>query len=112
MMFLKMAITAAYRAPINNQRLNALKPARVSFKKKTRANRGKRWRRAIRNDDPDCEMIAVATVAFMPSAIGLYWVNSNVVTIVQSQSLRWLLSRRARIGIPLPRPCFVFARLP
>lgn len=41
-------------------------------------------------------LIAVVTVAFMPSAIGLYWATSNVATLGQTLALRGLVARHAR----------------
>lgn len=48
-------------------------------------------------------LIAVVTVAFMPSAIGLYWATSNVATIGQSLALRWLVARDIRHSLDRPK---------
>ena len=42
-------------------------------------------------------LISVIAVATLPSAIGIYWATSNVVTIGQTLALRGLISRRQRI---------------
>ena len=42
-------------------------------------------------------VFSVIAVATLPSAIGIYWATSNVVTIGQALALRGLLTRRQRI---------------
>ena len=42
-------------------------------------------------------LITVVAVATLPSALGIYWATSNVVTIGQSLALRALLARRHRL---------------
>jgi YidC/Oxa1 family membrane protein insertase len=42
-------------------------------------------------------LITVVAVAMLPSALGLYWATSNVVTIGQSLALRAFLARRHRL---------------
>lgn len=39
-------------------------------------------------------VVAVVTIAALPSAIGLYWATSNAVTLVQTLALRTLLRRQ------------------
>jgi YidC/Oxa1 family membrane protein insertase len=49
-------------------------------------------------------LIAVITVALMPSAIGLYWATSNVATLGQTLALRGLVARRAHARGSRPAP--------
>jgi len=39
-------------------------------------------------------VVAVVTIAALPSAIGLYWATSNSVTLLQTLALRGLLRRQ------------------
>ncbi|CAN5235196.1 hypothetical protein BH09PSE6_BH09PSE6_01790 [soil metagenome] len=40
-------------------------------------------------------IIAVVSIAAMPSAVGLYWASSNVASVVQAVVLRGIVARRA-----------------
>ncbi len=43
-------------------------------------------------------LMAILAVAYLPSAIGLYWAASNAMGIAQSLFLRWLLRSSAATG--------------
>jgi YidC/Oxa1 family membrane protein insertase len=47
-------------------------------------------------------LIAVITVALMPSSIGLYWATSNLATLGQTLALRGLMARHARREAEVP----------
>lgn len=43
-------------------------------------------------------VISVVAIAALPSALGVYWATSNVVTIIQTLALRVILARQQRVA--------------